>query len=479
MMRRSTNTISASTLLVLTVALIMSAAPAVAQGEHSGSISNTHNDLWVVVGDAANDRGIVPIQDRVVVQELISFRNINLDIIHDYGIVFISPEFTILDGYPQVVSYNWTYQVANYTIVLSNGTFAFETGYTGVTGSSFSLDPEDLGPDDPFAQHPRVNATYNWRVVVVEDDGYNITTVEGGTVTTLIDAPTVIDLEPLDLPPLGETEHVADEAELLELSRKATLPPHEVLKEGFYRFLIDGTVFMPGVSISIEVRYIGYTTYDGGVEFEKLLFTQRLVHVHIYTPSPSDLLVRVFASAGDTRTQLSPTEEGGKGLPIAFETSSTFEVKVGPVEDEGLSMGAVGRYVLLAVIIGGLLFLALRGGRRRGGLSGDQGDGEDDDDLDDGEDADDQGDEDPDEIEERIDSQRVMIEGLEEDKASHLEMIKELDRQHDEGDLGDDDWKEQRAGAKAEAVAIMKELASEQQTLEELEERLEDLRSGE
>ena len=479
MMRQSTKTLSASTLVVLTIALIMSAAPAVVQGEHTGSISNTHNDLWVVVGDATNDRGIVPIPDRVVVQELISFQNVNVDLIRDYGIVFLPEEFTIIGGYPLVVSYNWTYQVNNYTVVLTNNTFAFEKGYTGVTGSTLSLDPGDLGPDDPFAPHPRVNATYEWHVVVVEDDGYNITTVEGGIVTTLVDAPTVIDLAPLDLPPLGQTEHVADEGELLDLSRNATLIRYEGFKDGFYRFRIDGKFFMPGASLSIEVRYLGYTTYDGGVEFEKLLFTQRLVHVHIYTPSSSDLLARVFTSAGDTRTQLSPTESGGKGEPIAFETSSTFEVIVGPLEDEGLSIGAVGRYVLLAVIIGGLLFLALRGGRRRGGPSGDQGKGEDDDDLDEEEVEDDEVDDDMYAIEERINSQHLTIAGLEESKASHLEMIKDLDRQHDEGDLGDDEWEDQRASAKAEAVAVMKDLASEELTLEDLEERLEDLRSGE
>jgi hypothetical protein len=472
MMRTRTTMMMRTAVIALAMTLTVTATPAMAQ-EHGGSISNTHNDLWVVVGDVANDRGISPGPDGVIVQEIISFRNLNATVSNDYGIVFIPDEFTILAGYPRITNYNWTYQVKNYAVVLSNETSAFEKAYTGVTGSTFSLDPGDLGPDDPFATHPRANATYGWRVVVVADGDYNITTVEGGTVTTLVDAPTVIDLGPLDLPVIGQVEHVADEEELVDLTSRAKLTVYIGLKAGFYKFQVDDMAFMPGTTISMEVKYGGYTTYDGGVEFAKLLFTQRLVHVNIY--ASSDLVARVFSTASGTDVQLSPVEEGGRGEPITFETSSSFRVAVGPPADDGLTLGEIGRYALLLVIIGGLLFLALRGGRRRDEEPSGAETGEEGADADKEPGGGDDVDEDIDGIEDRIKETRSAIEGLQAQKASFLELIKELDRQHGGGDLPDDEWEEQRAEAKGQAVKVMKEISLEETSLVELEARLEDL----
>jgi hypothetical protein len=418
--------------------------------EHGGSMTNTHNDLSIVAGDAGNPLGLLPGTGNVVVKELISFESDDPLKVPDYGIVYIPPQFTIDTGYPKLVSYMWEFNVKNYTVVLRNDTDEFVWNITGVAGETVSIDPGDLGPDEPTGAHPKVNATYNWSAEVVNDHGSSIMAFIGGQVTLDGAAATVIDLSPLGLPPLGDNTYEPDAANLAGMSRDLVLEKHLDLKDGFYRLRIGDMAFELGVRMMVEVRYHAMLGGDDRVKVDKLLFTSRQVHIDVYIPS--DMEVKAFDTALGQGIPLSPTSvSGGQGEPTSFSATGSFRVELGPPGEEATDWAKMGRYALLTGLIVVLLALILWSPRRGKGegedIDGDEGEGED---------EEEHGDEDDDEVEdERVALVRT---GLEERKAELLEGIRDLDDLHDDGELDDEEWEARRAELKAEAVSVMKAL---------------------
>ena len=423
------------------IALASVPTGAVAQ-VHGGSITNTHNDLHIVAEDAGNPLGLLPGTGNVVVQELIYLESDDPHRVPTYGIVYIPPDFTIDTGYPELVSYVWDFHVANYTVVLRNETDEFEWNITGVVVSSVTIDPGDLRPDEPSGAHPKVNATYNWSAEVVNDHNSSIMAFDGGQVTLDGAAPTVIDLAPLGLPPIGDNTYEPDSTELAAIGMGLVLEKHLDLKDGFYRLRIVGMAFEYGVRMTVQFRYHARLGSDDRIDVEKLLFTNRQVHVDVYIPAHFE--VTAYDTTLDQDVLLTPaivsTEEGE---PTRFSVLSSFRIELGPPGEEGTDWAKIGRYALLSGLIVVLLAFILWSPRR------DRGEG--------AEEEEEYAEEGHDEDEGDVDEEEERAE-LQERKAELLEEIRELDDQHDEGVLEDAEWEERRAELKAEAVEVMREL---------------------
>jgi uncharacterized membrane protein len=402
--RATSRTIRNIQLIAVAAFVLTLVAPSGLGQEHGGSLSNTHNDLWIIVDDAENPFDLGGGRGSIVIRETIAMASIDPNRTRDYAIIFIAPEFTIDPGYPRLLSYEWEYTVANYTLMLVN-----------------ELAAGDLGPDDPEAPHPRANATYNWSVKVVDYGGHEIMTFFGGNVTTTANETTPFDLAPLGLPPLGENLDQADTGRLIDLTFDSLLEPHEILKDGFYKFSIGDMQFYEGVTFTLEFRYSAILQGAERISFEKLLFTSRPVHIEVFTPS--DLDVKVFSSAGSTKAPMSPTEtSSGPGLPTKYSTSGTFSIEVRPEGEGETDAASIGRYVLLFGVIAILLVAILWTGPGRRSKKDDER------------------------------SELIAI------KEEILEDIKDLDEQHDNGEISDKEWDRRRKELKEEAVEVMRSI---------------------
>lgn len=431
--------------LVLVLALVVTAVPTAAQEpSHGGSMANTHNDLYVVQGDAQNPNGLDAGYGNVLVRETISFANDDPAKVPDYGIVYMTPEGDMQPTYPRVTAYTWDYKVANYTLELYNETTGYTGNWTGIVGDSFQLLPgNDLNPDEDGQPHPRVNATYLWTVKVVSTEDREIFFYEGGEVTTEIFNATAFDLSTLELPVLGDHHHEADADELIQLTLRLWLEDHPSLKDGFYRMWVSGMVFEYGMAITIEVRYL-LTARDGRVVIEKLVFNARTIHVDVY--HSRDMEVLMTMDVGGKGPKVSPTQSSSEGgEPTTFTTSDTFSLVIQEEGTDSTDWGLYGRYALLGALIAVLLFLVLWSGPRKRGREEDEDEEEED--------------EDPEVAQARRE--------LEDRKTAILEQIKDLDRRHDDGEMGDGVWKRRRTSLKARAVGVIKQI-------EELEKEVRD-----
>jgi hypothetical protein len=421
--------IYALTLVLLTIV----AFPAVAQDpQHGGSMTNTHNDIYIVQGSAENPLQINPGPGKVEVKETISFANDDPLKVPDYGIVYVDPRFTIHTPTARITEFTWDYTVTNFTLQLFNVTTEYWGNFTGIVNETHSLAPgTDLNPDEDGQPHPRVNATYLWQVKVVSAEGSEIMTYPGGEVVTEIFNDTVFDLAPLGLPPLGETNHEAGEDELNDLWVRAILEPHPTLKDGFYRFRISEMVFEYGMSLTIEVRYTGQMV-GNKINMDKLVFNPRLTHTDVYLQGGMEVFIR--DQVGGEGIQIPPTETSpGAGEPTKFTTEETFSLTIREKGADGTDWGLYGRYALLAILIVALLFLVLWSGRSKPTV----------DDEDDWE-------EDPETAAKRAE--------LEDRKTAILAQIKELDQRHEDGKLGTGVYNRKRKRMKAQAVDVMREL---------------------
>lgn len=446
--------VSAMLALVTVLALAVSAAPVAAQEPaHGGSMSNTHNDLYVVQGESQNPDGLDAGYGNVLVRETISFANDDPAKVPGYGIVYITPEASIQPTYPRVTAYTWDYTVANYTLELFNETTGYTGNWTGIVGEGFQLLPgDDLNPDEAGQPHPRVNATYLWAVKVVSTENREIFFHEGGQVTTGVFNATVFDFSGLGLPALGEHDHEADVDELVQLTLRLLLEDHPSLKEGFYRLWVNGMVFEYGMSITVEVRYLLTMEAERAV-IDKLVFNPRTIHVDVYHPGGMEALM--YMDVGGKGPKVPPNQgSSGAGVPTTFTTSDTFSLVIQEEGVDSTDWGLIGRYALLGVLIAVLLFLVLWSGPRK---RGEEEDGE----------GTDEEEEDPEIAQARKE--------LEQRKAAILQQIKDLDRRHDDGELGEGVWKRRRKSLKARAVEVMRQVEDlEREVRDEGEEEEED-----
>ncbi len=469
---KARGTIARTTLVVVLALLILCtvAADALGQQQHGGAMPNSGNDVLVVEGDAENPSNIDAGYGFVLVREEISFEMTDPEQVTDYGIVYIPPEFAMDNGYPRMSRYRWDYDVANYTVQLTNSTSGYVGNFTNVTGDTFTLTPEDLNPDEPGEPDPRVNSTYDWNVLVVDTRGHPIMNFTGGEVTTNATEPTVIDLAPLELPDLGPGTVEASIGDLVLMTYNLYLEPYTTLTDGFYKMRIRGMTFEYGMAISIIVQYRGEIEGDK-IKFDKLIFLERPVVMDIYLTKGMDLVV--YDGAEGLGPPLSPTHEStGAGDPTTFETITTFSVKIMEEGTDSTDWGLYMRYAALFGVVLLLLFLVLWSGPRGKGKDEDL-DGED---GEDGEavEADEDG-----EVEEAKEevppvvpekppkrkrppkekSVSKRIEELEERKANLVKELKGLDARHVDGKISDKDWKATRAALKVRTVEVMMELA--------------------
>ncbi len=431
-MMRPSGTIA---LIIALVMLMLSASPAIAQTtSHGGSMTNTHNDLYIVESDAQNPQGIDADYGGLFVKETISFTNDDPAKVPDYGIVYVDPTFSPDPNTPIVIEYTHDYTIANYTLQLIHLEDDWIGNLTGYTTTSATLRPDiDLGPEGPEEPHPKVNTTYLWQVHSVTQQDRQLFSGFGGEVTTEIFNDTVLDWSDLDLPGIGSHTYEADSSDLAAMTLMSLMEPHPSLSDGWYRFRIGEEVFEYGVNLTIELRYTG--VMDGGsITMNKLVFTERIIHVDVYHRTKVDALM--FDDIGGKGTQISPTQaSSGPGDPTSFTYTSTFSLVVREEGAEGeTDWGLYGRYALLAVLIVVLLFLVLWSGRDRRPR----------------EDGDDELDEDPETAARRA--------RLEERKDKVLAEIKELDRRHDDGEIGEGVWKRKRRSLKNRYVEVMREL---------------------
>jgi hypothetical protein len=424
---------NSATLAMTLVLLTLVAYPAVAQDpEHGGSMTNSHNDIYIVQGNAENPLQIEAGTGGVKVKEDISFVNDDPLKVPDYGIVYVDPRFTITQPTARITAFTWDYTVSNYTLQLYNESTGYWGNFTGIVNQSHSLAPGiDLNPDEAEQPHPRVNATYIWQVKIVSTEGSEIITSLADKVVTEIFNDTVFDFAPLELPPLGETSHIAEEDELNDLWVRAFLEPHPTLKNGFYRFRITDMVFEYGMSLSIEIRYTGQLS-NGKVKMDKLIFNPRDTHTDIYLEG--DMEVMMYVDPGGAGAQIPPTTAStGAGEPTKFTTSETFSLVIREKGADETDWGLYGRYALLGLLIAVLLFLVLWSGKAKGSQEEEE-----------------EWEEDPETAKERAD--------LEEKKVAILAQIKELDRRHDDGELGTGVHKRKRKALKARAVEVIRQL---------------------
>ncbi len=452
----------ARTTLVAVLALLILctvAADALGQQQHGGAMPNSGNDMLVVEGDSENPSDIDAGYGFVLVREEISFEMTDPAQVTDYGIVYIPPDFAMDSAYPRMSYYKWDYDVANYTVQLTNSTSGYVGNFTNVTGDTFTLTPDDLNPDEPGEPDPRVNSTYDWNVLVIDTRGQAIMNFTGGEVTTNATEPTIIDLAPLELPDLGPGTFEATIEDLVLMTYKLYLEPYTTLTDGFYKMRISGMTFEYGMTISIIVQYRGEIEGDK-ILFDKLLFLQRPVVMDVYITKGKELIV--YDGPEGQGPPLSPTHEStGDGDPTTFETITTFSVKIMEEGTDSTDWGLYMRYAALFGVVLLLLFLVLwRGPRGKDEEEDEDLDGED-------EEAEEAKEEVPPVVPEKPPKRKrppkeksvsKRIEELEERKANLVKEIKGLDARHDDGSISDKDWKTTRAALKARAVEVMMEL---------------------
>jgi hypothetical protein len=367
------------------------------------------------------------------VKELVSFTNDDPLKVPDYGIVYVDPTFEPDPNTPIVIAFTHEYTIANYTLQLVNMTDGWVGNLTGYTTTSATLRPGlDLGPEGPEEPHPKVNATYLWQVHSVSEQNRTILSEFGGEVTTEVFNDTVLDWSDLDVPGIGPHTYEADSSDLAYMTLISVMEPHPSLSAGWYRFRIQDQVFEYGVSLTIELRYTGLM--DGGrVVMDKLVFTERTIDLDVYHPGRVEVLM--YDDLDGKGSQISPTMvSSGPGEPTEFAYDTTFSLVVQEPDAEGTDWGLYGRYALLAILVGVLLLLVLWSGRDRGSRDV----------------VDEPEDEDP-----EVAEQRAQLESR---RATIMAEIKELDRRHEEGEIGEGVWKRKRKSLKNRAVEVMREI---------------------
>ncbi|MCK5415074.1 MAG: hypothetical protein KAJ35_06820, partial [Thermoplasmata archaeon] len=211
---------------------------------------------------------------------------------------------------------------------------------------------------------------------------------------------------------------------------RSIMEDHPDLSDGWYRFLITENVFEYGVNLTIELRYTGEMT-GGRVVMNKLIFNPRTIHLDVF--HKSDIEVLMYNDVEGKGTQISPTQSSsGSGDPTKFTYESTLSLVVQEEGTDEIDWAQYGRYALLGLLIAVLLILVLWSGRGKGSTEREEEE------------------EDPEVAEERAE--------LEARKAAILAQIKELDRRHDEGELGKGVWNRKRKALKGRAVEVMREL---------------------
>jgi hypothetical protein len=423
---------TAMAMLTALTMMVMVAIPATAQDpSHGGSLTNTHNDLYIVHGDAENPDDIDAGYGFMYVEETISFANDDPLKVPDYGIVYVDPTYSPDPDTPIVTKYTYDYTIANYTLQLFNITDDYVGNFTGFEGTTAALLPGiDLGPEGAEEPHPKVNATYMWQVWAVTEENRQLQNEFGGEMTTEIFNATVFDWSDLLLPEIGPHSYEADQSDLFDMTMRSLLVPHESLSEGWYKYQITDEVFEYGVALTIELRYTGEVVGDR-ILLNKLVFTQRTIHVDVYHDSGLDVLL--YSDVEAKGEQVSPTKVStGSGDPTAFTYELTFSLVVQEEGTDGTDWNLYGRYALLGILIVALLFLVLWSGRGKGSGAEEDEDGD-----------------------EEMDEERAK---LMERKATILAQIKELDHRHDEGEIGEGVWKRKRKSLKGQAVDVMREL---------------------
>jgi hypothetical protein len=427
----------ASTAVAIITAIAMLtlvASPATAQEpSHGGSLTNTHNDLYIVQEDAENPQGIEARYGELFVKETISFANDDPLKVPDYAIVYADPTFWPDPATPIVVKYSHDYTIVNYTLQLANVFDGWVGNFTGYNGTSATLQPGiDLNPEGDEEPHPRVNTSYLWNVWAVTAQNRQLLVEYGGEVVTEIFNDTTFDWSDVITPEMAKGPHLfeANASDLARLTISSVMEPHPSLSEGWYRFRITDQVFEYGVNITIELRYTGEMV-DRKVVMNKLIFTPRTIHVDIYHKGKMEILMyNGEAGQGD---QIPPTKAStGSGDATAFTYESTFSLVVREEGSESTDWSQLGRYALLGVLIVFLLFLVLWSGRSKETRS--------------------------DEEDEEDEETAELREDLEARKAEILGQLKELDQRHEDGDIGEGIYNRKRRALKAKAVEVMKEL---------------------
>ena len=424
---------TATTMIMAMTLLVLVALPAAAQEpSHGGSMTNTHNDLYIVQGDAENPQGIEAGYGFMDIRETISFANDDPLKVPDYGIIYVDPSFNPDPDTPIIIEYTHDYSIVNYTLQLINITDGYMGNFTGFTTTNASLQPGiDLGPEGPDEPHPKVNATYLWQVWAVSAQNRRLFNEIGDQTTTEIFNATVFDWSELPLPEIGPHTYEADADDLNQLTDRSIMEDHPSLSEGWYKFQITDEVFEYGVNLTIELRYTGELS-GGKVVMNKLIFNPpRTIHVDVF--HESDFEVLMYNDAEEKGTQISPTQSSsGPGYPTKFTYENTLSLVVQEEGTDGTDWAQYGRYALLGLLIAVLLILVLWSGRGKGSTEREEEE------------------EDPEVAEERAE--------LEARKAAILAQIKELDRRHDEGELGKGVWNRKRKALKGRAVEVMREL---------------------
>ncbi|UCC92462.1 MAG: hypothetical protein JSW25_07260 [Thermoplasmata archaeon] len=412
--------------------LAMVAFPATAQDpSHGGSMTNTHNDLYIVQEDAQNPQGIEARYGELFVKETISFSNDDPETVPDYGIVYADPTFSPDPSTPIVVKYTHDYTIVNYTLQLFNLADGWIGNLTGYTGTSATLQPGiDLHPNEPEQPHPRVNTSYLWQVWAVSAQDRQIVYEFGGETTTEIYNDTVFDWSDLPIAELGDHHYEANQSALAQLTISSIMEPHPSLSQGWYRFRIADQVFEYGVNLTIELRYRGQLI-DRKVTMNKLIFTPRIIHVDVYSKSKMEILM--FNAEDGKGDQIPPTAaSSGPGDPTSFTYESTFSLVVREEGSESTDFGQLGRYALLGVLIVVLLFLVLWSGRGKRTTE--------------------------DDVEEEDEETAELRAELEGRKAEVLAQMKALDQRHEDGEIGEGVYNRKRKALKARAVEVMREL---------------------
>jgi hypothetical protein len=350
---------SALLLLMLSVVLL-AATPAGAQ-QHGGSLLNTGNGITVVGAGATSGLGLSPAPGHVLIRDVVYLDNPTSGSI-DYGIVYVPPEYLMYTGYPKVLSFARDYTVGNFTVVISNTSLWFSRAITGLTRTDLTLDTTGLD----------TGVLYTWDVTVVEVRGFNVTTVTGGTILLEgLNDTVVLRLTQLGLPPVGPNREVADADDLANLTARVKLEPHELLVEGFYRLRLQNMTFLPGVDLTVEMRFGGLAGKGGSMELGELLFTERPVDIEVHMQGEPS--VRLFSVVGTAELPVAPAsshlDEASGTLVVKFLTTSSFRLAVQPPagKDQGTDWGMVARWAVLVVAIGIIVSVILYPGRKGGG----------------------------------------------------------------------------------------------------------------
>jgi len=357
MSRMARSSIPFAFLSLILSAVLIAAMPAGAQ-QHGGSLLNTGNEITVVGTGATDGLGLSPAPGHVLIRDVVHLENpTNRPI--DYGIVYVPPEFVMHTGFPKVLSFARDYTVSNYTVMISNASLGYFRNITGLNGSDYRL----------LSWDPRTSAHYAWDVAVVEARGFNVTTVRGGDIL-LGDVHdfAILPLSQLGLPPVGPNREVADAADLDELTTRVQLEPHELLVEGFYRLRLQNMSFLPGVDLTVELRFGGLAGKGGSMELGELLFTERPVEIEVYVHGELD--VRLFSVIGTAETPVAPAsshlDEASGTLVTKFYTTTSFKLTVQSPKGEGggTDWGMVARWAVLIVAMGIIVSIILYPGRK-------------------------------------------------------------------------------------------------------------------